>query len=425
MLLAAPTPLTVSTHLPHPSAPRTAAEASRLDYDVAIAGGGIVGLTLAAALKQSGLRVVVIEAQTQSVAVARDQAYAISLLSQRIFQGIGVWEQIHPLIAEFQQICLSDADYPHTVKFDPADLGRTEVLGYVAAHGVLLTALQDFLQDAPQVTWLCPATVVQTRCQSDGVAIEIEQARTSQWLTAQLLVAADGARSPLRQAAGIRAQGWRYWQSCIVATVQPQYSHQNIAYERFWPSGPFAILPLPGNQCRIVWTAPAAEVQALLALDDTAFLTELERRYGRHMGTLSLVGQRFAFPVQLRQSNHYVRPKLALIGDAAHCCHPVGGQGLNLGIRDAAALAEVLQTASQQGLALGDLRVLRRYERWRQRENLIILGFTDLLVRCFSNQWLPMVLLRRLGLWALQHIPLVKRLVLGLMTGLTGRVPQL
>ncbi len=193
----------------------------------------------------------------------------------------------------------------------------------------------------------------------------------------------------------------------------------------FGPVGPFAILPLTDNRCNIVWTAPHEEAKALAELDDEAFLAELRRRYGSQMGNLEIISPRFVFPVQLMQSDRYVLPRLALLGDAAHCCHPVGGQGLNLGIRDAAMLAQVLQMAHQQGEDLGDLRVLKRYQRVRKWENWVILGFTDILDRTFSNNWLPVVGVRRLGLWAMRNIHPVKALALRLMTGLLGYTPKL
>ncbi len=394
------------------------------DYDLTIVGSGIVGATLACALKDSGLRVALIEAQPQSLAVQRGQAYALSLLSGRILEGIGVWDQLRPQIAAFDKIRLSDAHYPQVVQFFPQDL-QTSNLGYVAEHGVILESLQAFLNQCPHVTYLCPVKVVQTQFQAQGVWLELEQDGQRWSIQTRLVVAADGARSPLRQQAKIRTHGWQYWQSCIVATVKPEYSHQNTAYERFWPSGPFAILPLPDNRCRIVWTAPRQEAESLVALDDRQFLTELQRRYGDQMGQLTLEGGRYVFPVQLMQSSRYVASRLALVGDAAHCCHPVGGQGLNMGIRDAAALAQILQAAHQQGQDIGSLTVLHRYDRWRKWENLLILGFTDFLDRLFSNNWWPLVVLRRLGLGMLRWVRPVRLLALRLMTGLTGRAPEL
>jgi 2-octaprenyl-6-methoxyphenol hydroxylase len=394
------------------------------DYDLVIVGGGIVGLTLAAALKKSGLSVLLIEAKVTSQAVSKGQAYAVHLLSSRILKGIGVWEEIYPQIAQYQQVRLSDADYPHTVEFQLADIGTPE-LGYVAEHQALLQPLQEFVQNCKNVTYLCPAEVVKTQYQQDVAVIDVKIADQIQTIRTKLLVAADGSKSPIRQAAGIKTKGWKYWQSCIVAFIKPEKPHNHTAYEKFWPSGPFAILPLPGNRCRIVWTAPHAEAKALCALDDEQFLAELTKRFGQQMGKLELLGDRFVFQVQLMQSDRYVLPRLALIGDAAHNCHPVGGQGLNLGIRDAAALAEIIQTAHQAGEDIGKIQVLKKYEQWRQKENLTILGFTDLLDRVFSNNFLPIVLVRRLGLWILHRVPMVRIFMLRLMIGLKGRTPEL
>jgi 2-octaprenyl-6-methoxyphenol hydroxylase len=210
-----------------------------------------------------------------------------------------------------------------------------------------------------------------------------------------------------------------------VATIKPEKPHNNIAYERFWPSGPMGVLPLPGNRFQVVWTSPHKEAKALSELDEKLFLQELEHRTAGILGRLELEGSRYVFPVQLMQSDRYTQPRLALVGDAAHCCHPVAGQGMNLGIRDAAALAQVLQFAHQQGEDIGDIQVLKRYERWRKHENLVILGFTDFLDRMFSNNLLPLVALRRLGLWILRRVRPFKSYALQLMTGLRGRHPEL
>ncbi|MBW4608639.1 MAG: FAD-dependent hydroxylase [Hassallia sp. WJT32-NPBG1] len=402
---------------------QTPTENQGYEYDLVIVGGGIIGLTLAAALKDSGLSVLLIEAKVQSAAVAKGQAYAVHMLSALIYQGIGIWEEILPQIATYRRVRLSDADFPNVVEFSTTDIGTPD-LGYVAEHQALLQPLQDFVKECPNVTYLCPAEVVNTQYQQDVVAIDIKIAGEVRTIRSKLLVAADGARSRIREAAGIKTHGWKYWQSCIVAFVKPEKPHNETAYERFWSSGPFAILPLPGNRCRIVWTAPHEEAKALCALDDEQFLTELSRRYGNQMGKLELLGSRFVFQVQLMQSSRYVLPRLALIGDAAHNCHPVGGQGLNLGIRDAAALAQILHEAKATNKDIGDIRILKRYQSWRQRENLTILGFTDLLDRVFSNNFLPIVLVRRFGLLTMQRVPLLKRFALKLMIGMKGRTPK-
>jgi 2-octaprenyl-6-methoxyphenol hydroxylase len=419
---AAPSVAAVVQSVPAPAVNLLPAEPAQ--FDVAIAGAGIVGLTLACALQNSGLRIALIEAKSRAEGLQRSRAYALTLMSGRIFAGLGVWDEILPQITTFQQIRLSEGTYPEIVDLTPTDLGTPE-LGYVAEHRVLVQALQSKLDQAGGLTWLCPATLHQATYGPDWVDLTVEMGGESHRVQTRLLVAADGARSPIRQAAGIKTQGWPYWQSCVTAVIRPEKSHDNVAREHFWESGPFATLPLPGNRCQIVLTAPHAEAQAWLETSEQAFLAELNRRYGGHLGQLELVGDRFLFPVQLMQTTAYTRHRLALVGDAAHCCHPVGGQGLNLGIRDAAALAQVIVTAAQRGEDMGHARVLMRYGRWRRVENLIILGFTDVLDRLFSNHWGPLVMLRRGGLWLMRRTRLLKYLALRLMTGCTGRSPQL
>ncbi|MGG6240553.1 FAD-dependent hydroxylase [Nodosilinea sp. AN01ver1] len=397
---------------------------AELAVDVAIVGGGIVGLTLAAALAPCGMSIAIIEAQTAEVAASRQRAYAFSLTSADIFKGLGLWPQIGPQICHFGKVQLSDGDYGRVVQFLPTDLG-TEAVYYGAEHGVLMAALQGAIAAAANIHYLCSATLSEMHERGEWAVAEVTTPEGAFRLRSPLFVAADGKGSLLRQRAGIGSVGWRYRQSCVTTVLEPEHSHQNTAYERFWPSGPFAILPLPGQRCQIVWTAPHAEAEAILTLPEAEFMAELERRYGTQMGQLKRLTFPALFPVQLMQCDRYVQPRLALVGDAAHSCHPVGGQGLNMGIRDAAALAEVLAYAYQRGQDLGDVGVLRRYERWRRTENWVILSFTDLLTRTFSNQVWPLVVLRRAGLWILSSVPPLKRLALRLMTGRLGRVPKL
>jgi 2-octaprenyl-6-methoxyphenol hydroxylase len=391
-----------------------------MDYDLVIVGGGIVGATLACSLKNSGLQVAIIEPQPKAVVVARRLAYALTLQTGRILEGIGVWSQIVPKITTFRQISLSDSDHPGVVQFLPQDIG-TEELGYVGEHHIILGAMHHFLEDSENIHWLCPAQVLQVQYHADYAQVTLEQQGETQEILTQVVVAADGSRSQLRQAAGIETKGWKYWQSCVAMTIQTEKPHHNIAFERFWPSGPMGVLPLPGNRCQVVLTAPHADAQALKDMKPTEFLKLLEYRTGGILGRLELLSDRYVFPVQLMQSDHYVQPRLVLVGDAAHACHPVGGQGLNMGIRDAAAIAQILIEAQQQGEEIGSLSVLKRYERWRKKENWIVLGLTDFLDRTFSGDWKPKVVARRIGLWFLRHMKPLRYLALRLMTGLFGR----
>ena len=395
-----------------------------LNCDLVIVGGGIVGSTLASALKNSGIKVLIIEAKPLEVAAARRQAYAFSLLSGRIYSGIGVWQKILPNIAKFRHIRLSDGNYSQVVKFEQQDLG-SEYLGYVAEHKVVLTTLQEFIADCDNVSWLCPAEVTEVEYQDSFATVKVNIDGEEKLIKTKLVVGADGARSRIRSWAGIKTRGWKYWQSCVAFTIKHTAPQNDIAFERFWSTGPMGVLPLPGNRCQIVWTNPHEQAKALQALDEQEFIKKLEHHTGGLLGELELASDRYLFPVQLMQCDRYIQSRLALIGDAAHCCHPVGGQGLNLGIRDAASLAQILQEAYSQGEDLGSLNILKRYESWRKRENLAILGFTDFLDRTFSNNWLPIVIIRRLGLWLLQYIKPLKIFALKLMTGLKGRTPQL
>jgi 2-octaprenyl-6-methoxyphenol hydroxylase len=398
---------------------------AKLDYDLAIVGGGIIGNTLAVALQNSGLRVVSIESQAQSESIAKSRAYVLSMLSGQIFEGLGIWNQVLPQVTQFSQIQISDADYAGVVKMYPQDLG-TDTLGYAASHEVLLTALQTKLVTAENITVMCPAQVVDVDYTDAGAEITVytPDCGAPKKIRASLVIAADGARSSLRDRAGIATTGFNYWQSCITATIKPEKPHNSVAYERFWYAGPIGVLPLADGRCQVVWTVPHQQAEKLRDLPVNEFLQELEHCTGGLLGKLELDSQRWLFPVKLMQSNQYIAPRLALIGDAAHCCHPVAGQGMNLGIRDAVALAEVLIAAHQAGEDIGSKSVLNRYAKWRKPENWVILAFTDFLDRMFSNQILPIVIIRRIGLFLLDRVPGFKYLALRLMTGLAGKIPQ-
>lgn len=395
-----------------------------LNCDLAIVGGGIVGATLALTLKDSGLKIKLIEVQSLEEVASRGRSYALSLLSGKIFDSIGVWSEILPKIGKFRHIRLSDADYSGVVTFETADLG-TDYLGYVGDHGVILRTLQKAIADCPNIEWLCPAKVIDVTYGEKEAIVTVEKNGTTEFLHTKLVIGADGPRSFIRSFAEINTQGWKYWQSCVTFTIEHTAPCNDVAFERFCYSGPMGILPLPGNRCQIVWTAPHAQAQKLLALDKQEFIEKLQERTQGSLGEISLEGDRYLFPVQLMQSDRYTQSRLALVGDAAHCCHPVGGQGLNLGIRDVAALAQVIEQAHENGEDIGDIKVLKRYERWRRWENWMILGFTDFLDRFFSNQILPIMIIRRLGLRLMMGLPPFKKLALQLMTGLLGKQPQL
>ncbi|MEG3439220.1 FAD-dependent hydroxylase [Pannus brasiliensis CCIBt3594] len=393
-------------------------------YDLIIVGSGIVGTILAVALQKTGAKIAIIEERPLEVVIDRRQAYALSLMSGRILKGLGVWDKIFPNIGKFRHIRLSDADYRVFVPFAVNDL-KTDYLGYVGEHRVILSALIEATRERSNIHWICPARVKKVEYGENNATVTIERDGQTYPLTARLVVGADGARSFIRQEAKITTKGWKYWQSCVAFTIAHQQEYNETAFERFWPTGPMGILPLPGNRCQIVWTNPHAEAKKLQEMEESQFIARLEEYTGGLLGKLQLASERSLFPVQLMQSDTYIKPRLALVGDAAHCCHPVGGQGLNLGIRDAASLSQVLTEAIEKGEDIGSIEVLKRYEKWRKKENLVILGFTDFLDRFFSTNWLPIVWTRRFGLFVMRHVPPVKLFALQLMTGLRGRIPEL
>ena len=395
-----------------------------LDYDVVIVGGNITGLTLAVALQQTNLKVAIVEATPLEVAASRDRAYAISVFSGRIFEGLGVWDDIFPKIGKFRKIRLSDGDFPQVVCFETQDI-QSEYVGYAAEHNILHAALRKRLENQENLQWYCPAKVLTIQNHKRSVTLTLDQNGRQQEISTRLIVGADGARSRVRESANIKTMGWKYWQSCVTTVFGHQTQPNDTAFERFWPTGPMGVLPLPGNRCQVVWTAPHAEAKHLQEMDETEFVKKLTERTGGLLTEIELLKDRLVFPVQLMQSHQYVLPNLALIGDAAHRCHPVGGQGLNLGIRDAAVLGEIFKQARDRAEDIGDISVLKRYQKWRKTENLAILGLTDLLDRSFSNQFLPMVFSRRAGILMMKNVSPLKRLALEIMTGLKGKKPNL
>ncbi len=269
---------------------------------------------------------------------------------------------------------------------------------------------------------ICPAVPAELSLAEDTAGMVLDSGRT---LSARLIVAADGADSRVRAMAGIATQGWRYDQQGVVATVTPQRSHRDTAWQRFLPEGPLAFLPLGEGRCSIVWSTSPAQAARLLALDEGAFCKELSSASEGVMGDIVASGPRAAFPLRLQHARDYVRPRLALIGDAAHCVHPLAGQGVNLGLLDAAALAEVLRDAQLAGRDIGALKTLRRYERWRKGDNLLMMGVMDGFKRLFGTAWSPLRLARNAGLSFTDRLQPVKDFIMRRAMGLEGDLPRL
>jgi 2-octaprenyl-6-methoxyphenol hydroxylase len=397
-------------------------------FDIVIIGGGMVGASLACALRGSGMRIALVEAVPWQVVDHPgydERTIALAYGSRRIFEGIGVWNAVEPgAIAPIEHIHISDRG-----RFGFARLHATDAdlpaLGYVVPTRALGAALHKTLAGVKPVEVLCPATVANVAFESGRVAVTVKQGDSARLVTARLAVAADGIHSFVRKSVGIEAERTEYDQTAIITTVKTGRAHGNTAYERFTATGPLALLPMAGDRMAVVRSTPRADVDKVLGWSVEAFLAELQERFGDRLGKFSQLGRRVAYPLALVRVAEQVRERLALIGNAAHGVHPVAGQGFNLGLRDVATLAETLVDAQRADEDIGSLKVLEKYVTWRKRDNQVTQGFTNGLIRVFSNDFPPVVLVRDLGLIAADLFPGAKRRFIELTSGLAGRLPRL
>lgn len=397
------------------------------DYDILIVGGGMVGASLACALGGQGLRIGVVEAvpaKSRAQSSYDERPIALAFGTRRIFEGMGVWDELAGLVTPIRSIHVSDRGHFGVTRLRCEEEG-VEALGYVGDNRTVGEVLAKRLAALPAVDLICPATVKAVAIVGDAAQLVLEREGQTLTLTSRLVVAADGASSMVREFLGIAAVAKDYGQSAVTAVVTPSQPHNHIAYERFTENGPLAVLPMGGNRCGIVWTQPRESVDEVLALNDEAFLARLQACFGYRLGRLKHVGARRSYPLVLRYSMDAVRPRAAVIGNAAHALHPVAGQGFNLGLRDVAALAEVLAQAARQGEDIGDITVLNRYAAWRRDDHRRVIGLTDGLARLFSNALPPLVLARDLGMLAIDLLPPLKHLLARQSMGLVGRLPRL
>lgn len=396
--------------------------------DVAIVGAGMVGLTLGALLAGAGLRVKIVDRQSPGASVAESFDGRVSALaagSQRIFASAGFWKDLAPHAQPILDISVSDADSPLFLHYDSCSAGQGP-LGYIVENRHIRAVLFRHAESAGAHV-VAPARVVGIDRSRRGAGLMLADGSR---LEATLLVSAEGRNASLRREAGIRTSEWAYKQTAIVCTVAHERPHLGVAHERFLPAGPFAILPMRdddtgAHRSSIVWTERADLAPRLMALDRTDFEAELVSRFGDFLGALETSGPRWSYPLAGLHSERYVDERLALVGDAAHVIHPIAGQGFNLGIRDAAVLAEILVDASRLGLDFGSSVVLDRYQRWRRVDNVGLTLVTDSLNRLFSNEIGPLKLARTLGLGAVQRIPPLKNFLMRHAMGLVGELPRL
>jgi len=398
--------------------------AGTLDTEVLVIGGGLVGGALGCALAAAGVGAVVVDNQDPAAGLDAGfdgRASAIALGSQRVLDGLGLWDGMAAEVAPILDIRVSDGASPLFLHYDHTEAGEAP-FGYMVENRTIRKALAARLPALETVRLLAPATVARLERRGDGVVAELGDGRR---ITARLAVGADGRRSQTREKAGIGVTGWSYRQTGIVCTVAHELSHEFTAHEHFLPAGPFAILPLLDDRSSIVWTERSDLAPAIMALDDDDFVAELGLRFGDFLGRLEVVGPRWAYPLSLQFAKTAIARRLALVGDAFHGMHPIAGQGLNMGLRDVAALAEVVVDARRLGLDIGDDTVLERYHRWRRFDNTLMLAMTDGLNRLFSNAIEPLRLARDVGMATVNRLPPVKRLFMRHAMGLVGDLPRL
>ncbi|PHZ84107.1 UbiH/UbiF/VisC/COQ6 family ubiquinone biosynthesis hydroxylase [Paremcibacter congregatus] len=405
-----------------PQAPKSEKAAER--YDVIISGAGVVGLTLAVALGQQGLKVALIDSSDIAATLSDDfdgRSYAISYAPYIMLKTLGLWDRVGGQAQPIHDIHITDGHAPAFLHFDERELGDGP-LGQMVEVRHLRRGLHEAMRDTPQVTLFAPDKITDTAKTPGHCRVSLE---SGQDITAALLVSAEGRQSPLRVAHGIQVRKWDYQQTALVTTVAHEKDHGGCAHERFYPSGPFAILPLPDKRSSIVWCEPPDLAETIMGLSDAAYDAELKKKFGDFLGEVHHLGQRWSYPLSSQLADEYLADRFCLIGDAAHGIHPIAGQGFNLGLRDIAVLVEVLVDAKRLGGDLGSEFTLERYARWRRADNTVLALGMDGLTRLFSND-LPLVRdARRLGLEIVGELPGVKKFFMRHARGTVGKLPKL
>ncbi len=395
-------------------------------YDVVIVGGGMVGLTAACALGNSDLRVAVLEAaEIETHWPESDiglRVSAITHASRNIFDAVGAWQSmVERRLTAYSDMHVWDANGDGQIHFDSTEVGAP-TLGYIIENRIIQAALYEQAQRLANVDVLCGRRWQQWFDCGGELHLRLDDGQT---LRTRLLVGADGARSPVRERAGIKTQGWGYDQSAVMAIVQTEQPHQHTCWQRFLDHGPLAFLPMHDNHSCVVWSTSPEEAKTLLADDDEGFRLKLGQAFDHTLGAITRVGPRGAFPLRLQHTLDYVKERIALIGDAAHAIHPLAGQGVNLGTLDAAALAETILDAHARGRDIGLLTTLRKYERSRKGQNIAMMLSMDGFKRVFGNQTAPLQWARNTGLKLTDHLPPVKHLLMEYAMGERNDLPKL
>lgn len=397
--------------------------------DILIVGGGLNGPALALALAQTGHTVTLIDALPRDVRAREDfdgRSYALALASQKLIDQIGVWGAVAGQAQPMLEIKVTDGragqgPSPFFMHFDHAEIEEGP-MGYMIEDRYLRRALRDAMEAEPAITLVDEQTVIAQDADATGVTVTLARGDS---LRGRLLVGADGRRSGTAERAGIKRTGWDYGQTALVCAIEHDRPHNGIAHQFFMPPGPLAILPLPGNRSSIVWSERSDRAAAIQSLDEESYLSILRPRFGDFMGDIRLAGDRFTYPLNLTLANAFVAERLALVGDAAHGVHPIAGQGLNAGLRDVGALAEVLTEARRRGEDIASSLVLDRYQQWRRFDTASLAAATDAFNRLFSNDNPLLRLGRDIGMGVVGAIPGLRQSFIREAAGLTGDLPRL
>ena len=400
------------------------------NYDIVIAGGGMVGASLALALAPLGLRTAIVEAVPREAGQQPsfdDRSTALSRSTQRMFEAMGIWDAVVAASTPITNIHVSDKGRFGFAHIDAHEQG-VEALGYVVINRVLGRVLQDTLAAVPTRDSLCPASITAASPETGGVAVTLARDGKPEEVAGRLLVAADGANSAVREMVGIGVSQVAYEQRAIIGNLLPEMPMRNRAFERFTSDGPLAMLPVADGRAGFVWVVAERDAERILELDDEAFLARLQQTFGNRLGELTRVGKRSSYPLSLSKALRLTAPRTVLVGNSAHGLHPAAAQGFNLGLRDVAALCDCIADARDADPAAfdpGAPEQLARYAEWRRPDQQKLVRFTDGLVRLFGDTRPPIAALRGAGMLAFDLVPGVRKVFARHTMGLAGRLPRL
>ncbi|MFK8069101.1 MAG: 2-octaprenyl-6-methoxyphenyl hydroxylase [Gammaproteobacteria bacterium] len=402
------------------------------DFDCLIVGGGMVGASLACALRDQVLdnkpiKIAVVEAfspNKNNPPNYDDRGLGIAPASQRILQGLGLWEKLEAEATPIKKIHISDRGHFAATRLSAEKMG-VDQLGHIVIGRALGEVLHDTLNHSENIEYICPATVANIEHQSDHISVEIQNQKGTNKVTARLLIAADGGNSQVRKMLDVETEAKQYDQTAIVTNVTPEISHNNTAFERFTSTGPLALLPSSDQRCVVVWTTKTEQADSIMQLEESEFLEQLEKRFGHRLGKFLKMGQRRSYPINLIKAKQLIGPRFAILGNAAHTIHPNAAQGLNLGLRDIAQMAELIVEAARSNKDIGHPELLNAYAESRQKDHQQVIHFSDGLTKIFYNDNPVLITLRNLAMLGVEHFPPAKRALTRRAMGLSGEPPRL